>query len=65
MKASASRSAMPTKLSLVRSDPSELALASCGDGPDARMVALVKALARQAAQDLHSEHMREHLIDRS
>ncbi len=65
MKAAATGSAKRQFTGLTRLGAPELTLAPRDAGPDPRLVALVRALARQAAREIHAELMREHQTDRS
>jgi hypothetical protein len=65
MKAAAIRSAKRQLTGLTRLGSPELTLAPRDAGPDPRLVALVQALARQAAREIHAELMQERQTDRS
>jgi hypothetical protein len=49
----------------VRPDRPDLTLKRCGDGPDPRLIALVRLLARQAAREAYDEQMKERRKTRS
>jgi hypothetical protein len=51
--------------SVVRIVETELTLAHCGDGPDPRLVELVRLLARRAARDWYKHLAEEHRLKRS
>ncbi len=43
----------------------ELTLTTSGDGPDSRLLALVRVLARRAARGLYEQQLKDHPASRS